>query len=224
VKFVFENRSRFENSQFLCSFTGFLANSKMVPTTGLEPVRCYSLEPESSASANSATWASGSAAITAKRARLSSDSISQDTRLAQAGSWSARLIRTYIINPLLDLVSIPQSNEHTMNSINSLSAQQLRRAAAIKEQIDALENELGKILGGGGATQATNGKRTMSASARARIAAAQKARWAKVKSKSGAKPARSSKRRRMSPAARAKIAAAAKARWAKAKAAGRKSL
>ncbi len=29
----------------------------MVPTTGLEPVRCYSLEPESSASANSATWA-----------------------------------------------------------------------------------------------------------------------------------------------------------------------
>src|SRR6187551_3719030 len=32
---------------------------KMVPTTGLEPVRCYSLEPESSASANSATWATG---------------------------------------------------------------------------------------------------------------------------------------------------------------------
>ena len=30
---------------------------KVVPTTGLEPVRCYSLEPESSASANSATWA-----------------------------------------------------------------------------------------------------------------------------------------------------------------------
>ena len=29
----------------------------MVPTTGLEPVRCYPLEPESSASANSATWA-----------------------------------------------------------------------------------------------------------------------------------------------------------------------
>ena len=32
-------------------------DSKLVPTTGLEPVRCYSLEPESSASANSATWA-----------------------------------------------------------------------------------------------------------------------------------------------------------------------
>jgi hypothetical protein len=31
----------------------------MVPATGLEPVRCYSLEPESSASANSATRAAG---------------------------------------------------------------------------------------------------------------------------------------------------------------------
>ena len=29
----------------------------LVPATGLEPVRCYSLEPESSASANSATRA-----------------------------------------------------------------------------------------------------------------------------------------------------------------------
>jgi hypothetical protein len=110
-----------------------------------------------------------------------------------------------------------------MNSISSLSAQQLRRAAAIKEQIDTLQNELGKILGGDGATRVASGKRTMSASARARIAAAQKARWAKVK---GKKPAVSAGtgRRKMSPAARAKLAAAAKARWAKAKAAGRKSL
>jgi hypothetical protein len=110
-----------------------------------------------------------------------------------------------------------------MNSITSLSAQQLRRAAAIKEQIDALENELGKILGGGETVVASNGKRTMSASARARIGAAQKARWAKVKGSKPAKPA-STGRRKMSSAARAKIAAAAKARWAKAKAAGRKSL
>ncbi len=35
----------------------FLKTSRMVPATGLEPVRCYSLEPESSASANSATRA-----------------------------------------------------------------------------------------------------------------------------------------------------------------------
>jgi hypothetical protein len=68
---------------------------------------------------------------------------------------------------------------------------------------------------------AGTGKRVMSASARARIAAAQKARWAKVK---GNGSSGSGSRRKMSAAARAKIAAAAKARWAKAKAAGRKSL
>jgi len=102
-----------------------------------------------------------------------------------------------------------------MNSF-SLSAEQLRRAAAIKDQIDTLENELGKILGGGAGS--AGGRRVMSASARARIAAAQKARWAKVKGSGGAP------RRKMSAAARAKIAAAARARWAKAKAAGRKSL
>ena len=66
-----------------------------------------------------------------------------------------------------------------MKSISSLSAEQLRRAAAIKEQIDSLENELGKILGG--AAGSGSGKRVMSASARARIGAAQKARWAKAK-------------------------------------------
>jgi len=103
-----------------------------------------------------------------------------------------------------------------MKLMSSLSAEQLRRAAAIKDQIDTLESELGKILGG--AAGSGSGTRVMSASARARIAAAQKARWAKVKGNGGGP------RRRMSPAARAKIAAAAKARWAKAKAAGRKSL
>lgn len=111
-----------------------------------------------------------------------------------------------------------------MNSINSLSADQLRRAAAIKEQIDELEGELGKILGrNGSATRTAGGRRTMSASARARIAAAQRVRWAKYKSNKPAKAGRKG-RRKMSAAAKAKIAAAARARWAKAKAAGRKRL
>jgi hypothetical protein len=138
-------------------------------------------------------------------------------------SYFEKQYRTYIYKPLLDLKSTRQSNMQTMISINSLSSQQLRRAAAIKEQIDALENELGKILGGSEAKPAATGRRTMSASARARIGAAQKARWAKVRGNKAAKPAGSS-RRKMSSAARAKISAAAKARWAKAKASGRKSL
>jgi len=106
--------------------------------------------------------------------------------------------------------------------ISNLSAEQLRRAATIKDQIDSLQTELDRLLGSSNGKEVSTGKKTMSASARARIGAAQKARWAKVKGKA-LKPAKSGKRK-MSAAARAKIAAAAKARWAKAKAAGKKSL
>ena len=64
----------------------------------------------------------------------------------------------------------------------------------------------------------------MSAAGRARIAAAQKARWAKIRgTKPSAKPVKKAKRT-MSAAARAKISALAKARWAKVKAAGKKRL
>jgi hypothetical protein len=110
----------------------------------------------------------------------------------------------------------------TMNLISNLTAQQLRRAADIQDKIAALQDELSQYLGGSVSSAKAPRKRRMSAAGRARIIAAQKARWAKVKSSGGsAKPA---KRRKMSAAAKAKIAAAARARWAKAKAAGRKAL
>jgi hypothetical protein len=105
--------------------------------------------------------------------------------------------------------------------ISNLSAQQLRKAATIKDRIDSLQSDLDQLLGS--SNSSSSGKRTMSASARAKIAAAQKARWAKVNGKKAGKPAKAGKRK-MSAAARAKIAAAAKARWAKAKAAGKKTL
>ena len=64
------------------------------------------------------------------------------------------------------------------------------------------------------AAVATRKKRTISAAGRKRIAAAQRARWAKIKGqKVGSIGARKS--RKMSPAARKRIAAAQKARWAK---------
>jgi hypothetical protein len=103
--------------------------------------------------------------------------------------------------------------------LSSLTVIQLRRAADLKEKIDALYKELASILGAPAPVSAkTSRKRKMSADGRARVVAAQKARWAKVKR---TKPA---KKRKMSAAAKAKISAAAKARWAKAKAAGKKSL
>src|SRR5208283_965498 len=105
-----------------------------------------------------------------------------------------------------------------MNStIHHLSAQQLRRAATIKEQIQSLENEFQRILGTSikpVAAVALKKKRKMSAAGRAKIAAAARARWAKVKGrKSAVKPVKKA-RRKMSAAGRAKMAASARARWA----------
>lgn len=114
-----------------------------------------------------------------------------------------------------------------MNSIANLSIQQLLKAAALKEQIQSLEKELGRILGFSAkpvAHVAPKKKRKMSVAGRAKIAAAQRARWAKVNGKKlSLKPVKKAKRK-MSAAARAKISAAAKKRWAKAKAAGKSKL
>lgn len=106
-----------------------------------------------------------------------------------------------------------------MNSIANLSAQQLRRAASIRDQLDSLNAELERLLGAANGQATPAGSRTMSTAARRKIAVAQKARWAKARG-----TATLGTRRKMSAAARKKIAAAAKARWAKVKAAGRKSL
>ncbi len=118
--------------------------------------------------------------------------------------------------------------------LSSLSAQQLRRAASLRERIDALEKELTKILGvtvepaSGSASAARQPKKRFSAKTRARMAAAQKARWAARKAGKpavvkAAAPVQKAKRH-ISAAGRAKMAAAAKARWAKVKAAGKKRL
>jgi len=96
--------------------------------------------------------------------------------------------------------------------LNALSVAQLRRAAALKEKIEALETELSGLLGaapaiGAGTPSVRNAraeKRAKRPAARARISAAPK--------------------RTMSGAARARLSAIAKARWSKTKAAGRNAL
>ena len=89
------------------------------------------------------------------------------------------------------------------------------------------------MRGGAGASAAATGgkrgKRTMSASARARIGAAQKARWAQQKGNQSEAPETAAmgsgkSKRKMSAAGRKAIAEAARRRWAAAKAAGRTSL
>jgi len=64
----------------------------------------------------------------------------------------------------------------------NLTSKQLRRAAALKEKIQSLEEQLSRLLGSGAALAGPRKRRRMSAAARARIAAAQRARWAKVRS------------------------------------------
>jgi len=112
------------------------------------------------------------------------------------------------------------------NLLANLSLLQLRRAVAIKEQIAALEAELGHMVGTAPSVNslAKRGpKKKMSAAARARIPAAPKARGTKPKGKPAATPAKQVTRK-LSAKGRAKLVAAAKARWAKVKAAGKKSL
>jgi hypothetical protein len=124
------------------------------------------------------------------------------------------------------------AKELLMNSIINLSATQLRKAAELKDKIQSLETEIGRIFGSitkSSVNSAPKKKFTMSAAGRAKVAAAQRARWAKIK---GTKPAAKTvkpaaeapAKRKMSAAARAKLSAMAKARWAKAKKAGKKTL
>ena len=103
-------------------------------------------------------------------------------------------------------------------SLRDLSVAQLKKAAAIKERIEALEKELNGLLGTSATTspgKAAGGRRRMSPAARARLSAAAKARWAKINAGKG-KPAKA--KRTMSASARKKISEAAKARWAKVRA------
>ena len=86
-----------------------------------------------------------------------------------------------------------------------------KEVSAIAAALAAFSAAYGKRNGKGG---------SISAAGRARIAAAQKVRWARVKAKSGnPNVITMPKKRTLSAAARRKIASAQRARWAKVKAA-----
>ena len=107
-----------------------------------------------------------------------------------------------------------------------LTITQLKRATAIKEQIEALNKELRSILGASAKSGAAlKKKRTMSASVKKKIAAAQKTRWANLRRAKPAtrsvKPAAKAKKKTVSRATKAKLSAKLKAFWA-AKKAGKK--
>jgi hypothetical protein len=86
----------------------------------------------------------------------------------------------------------------------------------LTEQIQGISAALSAFGATYGKSPRTRGK--TSAAGRARIAAAQRARWAKLKARNGkGKVVRVPKTRTMSASAKRKIAAAQRARWAKLK-------
>ena len=101
--------------------------------------------------------------------------------------------------------------------------QQLRKerdqAARTVEQLDAALT----ALDGDSYGRRTGARRKISAAGRARIAAAQRARWERVRTRGQKQIVVSTpKRKTMSAAARRKIAAAQRARWAKVRAGQKK--
>ena len=116
---------------------------------------------------------------------------------------------------MLLLLDHHPKSRHTPPTMINATPKQLRKAANIQEKIQALQSELNSILGGPDETaiKAPRKKHKMSAAGRAAIAAAAKARWAKIK---GTAPKR--KKGKMSVQGLANIRAAQKARWAKVKA------
>ena len=121
-------------------------------------------------------------------------------------------------------------------NVTSLSPDQLRKAADLQEAIQGLREQLSQLLGGEllapvsvavelrePAAGLTKGRKKFSAETRAKMAAAQKARWA---AKTGVKVAGPSeeeapaaKKKKASPALLKALAKARKARWAKFRAA-----
>ena len=103
-----------------------------------------------------------------------------------------------------------------MSQLLNLSTAKLKRIIALKQKIEKLSARLEALAGGtaGGPGRPGRRKWKMSAAGRRKIAAAARARWARVHAAAkGGKRGR--KRRKMSAAGRAKIAAAARARWAR---------
>jgi hypothetical protein len=96
-----------------------------------------------------------------------------------------------------------------------ISLNSLEEALSIRRQMDTLEKRLGTLLGGSPSTAALThrGKRRMSAQARAKIAAAMRARWAKRKGRTTATKT-AKKKGGVTAAGRKRLSQLMKARWA----------
>lgn len=112
-----------------------------------------------------------------------------------------------------------------------ISTHALEQAVAIRRQIDSLEHRLASLIGnrarGGAAAHASRapsaGGKRFSAATRAKLAAAARARWARIRSgKGGAATAKKKKKGGLTAAGRRRLSQLMKARWAARRRAGGK--
>jgi len=74
------------------------------------------------------------------------------------------------------------------NPLANLSLKQLKRAVAVRERIERLETQLGRMLGARSPRAAApRKKRKLSAAAKAKISAAAKARWQRFRAQKAKK-------------------------------------
>src|SRR6202011_146269 len=108
----------------------------------------------------------------------------------------------------------PASEETTLANLSGIMKELSKERDRLHQQLSGLNAALEAFAGVYRGNNGIKPRRKMSAKGRASIAAAQRARWAKVK---GHQTASKSGNRAMSASARRKIAAAQRARWAKAR-------
>jgi hypothetical protein len=106
-----------------------------------------------------------------------------------------------------------------MTNLSGIVTQLKKERDRVEQQLTGLNAALAAFAGVYASSAVPNTERKISAKGRARIAAAQRARWAKVKGQKVISIAKGTKRgkRTMSVSARRKIAAAQRARWARVK-------
>jgi hypothetical protein len=112
----------------------------------------------------------------------------------------------------------PQSEgEPTLANLSGIVKQLKKERDRVQQQLSGLNAALEAFAGVYRGQNGTKPRRKMSAKGRARIAAAQRARWAKVNGQKKVVSIAQPVMRTMSASARRKISAAQRARWAKAK-------
>ena len=130
--------------------------------------------------------------------------------------WLLLFRKTDALVGYFPLLQSPPEGETTLANLSGIVKQLKRERDRVQQQLSGLNAALEAFAGVYRGNRGVKPRRKMSAKSRAKIAAAQRARWAKVRGQKKVVPIAKPKRT-MSASARRKIAAAQRVRWAKVK-------